>query len=129
MGGLLMNFGLLALGFLGIAAPVVLLILYDRIRDERESRLLEAVGMELNQPHLRGLSAVKIKSWPPWADTVIVDLWNCSREQVWDVIEKLSNQLPSQVRLEVNGITDCRVRSTWKMTVVRTQSFVPYCPI
>jgi hypothetical protein len=46
------------------------------------------------------------------ADTVVIDLWNCSREQVWQVVERLSTKVPPRVRVEVNGISDCRVRFT-----------------
>ena len=126
---MLISLGKLLLGFLGILGPVALMLLFLRMRDRRESMLFATVLAELNLPQLRGLSTVKVKSSPPWADTVVVDLWNCSREQVWDVIETLSAKLPSRVRLEVNGITDCRVRSTWKLTVSRTHPFVAYCPI
>jgi hypothetical protein len=103
--------------------------MFLHIRDQRESKLFATVLAELNIPRLRGLTTVKVNSTPLWADTVVVELWNCSREQVWDVIEALSAKLPSRVRLEVNGITDCRVRSTWKLTVSRTHPFVAYCPI
>jgi len=119
----------LMIGFLCILGPIVLLMMFLHVRDQRESMLYAIVLVELNLPQLRGLSTVEIKSRPLWADTVVVDLWNCSREQVWEVIETLSAKLPSRVRLEVNGITDCRVRSTWKLTVMRTHPFVSYCPI
>ena len=91
--------------------------------------LYTTVLSELSLPHLRGLYTVKVKSSPPWADQVVVDLWNCSRDQVWEVIETLSSKLPSRVGLEVNGITDCRVRSPWKLKVMRTHPFVAYGPI
>ena len=126
---LLESLGKLTIGFLGILGPIVLLMTFLHVRDQRESMLFAIVLAELNLPQLRGLSTVKIKSRPLWADTVVVDLWNCSRERVWEVIETLSTKLPSRVRLEVNGITDCRVRSTWKLTVMRTHPFVSYCPI
>lgn len=126
---LLVSLGKLTAGFLGILGPVALLILLLHLRDQRESKLFAITLAELNLPHLRGLSAVKIKSWPPWEATVVVELWNCSRDQVWDVIETLSAKLPSRVRLEVNGITDCRVRSTWKLTVMRTHPVASYCPL
>lgn len=129
MADLLMNLAKLTVGFLGILGPLVLLLMFLHIRDQRASKLFATVLAELNIPQLRGLSTVKVNSTPLWADTVVVDLWNCSREQVWDVIETLSAKLPSRVRLEVNGITDCRVRSTWKLTVSRTHPFVAYCPI
>jgi hypothetical protein len=126
---LLVSLGKLAIGFLGIVGPLALLLLFLHVRDQRESMLVTTVLAELNLPHLRGLSTVKVRSWPLWADMVVVDLWNCSRDQVWDVMETVANKLPPRVRLEVNGITDCRVRSTWKLTVMRTHPFVGYCPL
>lgn len=126
---LLASLAKLSFGFLAILGPMALVFVVLQIRDRRESLLFAAVLVELNRPHLRGLFTVKVKSRPIGPDTVVVDLWNCSREQVWDVIETLSTKLPSRVRLEVNGITDCRVRSTWRLTVRRTHPFVSYCPI
>ena len=126
---LLVSLGKLSIGFLCILGPLALPFLFLHIRDHRESELYTTVLRELNLPELRGLFTVRILTRPLTADTVVVDLWQCSREQVWGVIEKLSTQLPEHVRLEVNGITDCRVRSTWKLTVMRTQPSVSYCPV
>lgn len=125
---LLLSLGKLSMGFLCVLAPFALPFLFRHIRDHRESELYTSVLRTLNLPELRGLFTVRILSRPLAADTVVVDLWRCSREQVWGVIEKLSAQLPEHVRLEVNGITDCRVRSTWKLTVTKTQPPVSYCP-
>ena len=129
MNDLIVSLAKLTIGFVGILGPVVLLLMIMNNRDRRESMLFATVLLELNRPHLRGLFTVKIKSRPLWADTVVVELWNCSREQVWNVIEILSAKLPTHARLEVNGITDCRVQSTWKLIVMRTQDFVSYCPL
>jgi hypothetical protein len=126
---LLVSLGKLSIGFVCILGPIALLLVFLHIRDQRESVLFTTVLRELSLPDLRGLFTVKIKSRLFGADTVEVDLWHCSREQVWGVIEKLSAQLPEHVRFEVNGITDCRVRSTWKLTVMRTQLSVAYCPL
>lgn len=124
---MLVSLGKLSIGFLGILGPVALLLGFLHIRDQRQSVLYPTVLRELNLPDLRGLFAVNIKSRPFGADTVIVELWHCSREQVWDVIERLSAKLPAHVRFEVNGITDCRARSTWKLTVMRSQPTASYC--
>jgi hypothetical protein len=126
---LLASLAKLSFGFLAILGPMALVLLALQIRDQRESKLFAVVLVELNRPRLRGLFTVKVKSRPIGPVTIVVDLWNCSRERVWEVIETLSTALPSRVRLEVNGITDCRVRSTWKLTVMRTHPFASYCPI
>lgn len=126
---LLASLAKLSFGFLAILGPMALVFVVLQIRDRRESLLFAAVLVELNRPHLRGLFTVKVKSRPIGPDTVVVDLWNCSREQVWNVIEKLSAKLPSRVRLEVNGMTDCRAGSTWKLTVSKAQPLVSNCPV
>jgi hypothetical protein len=117
------------IGFLSLLAPFALLFLFLHIRYQQESELYTTALRELNQPELRGLFTAKIQSRLFGEDTVVIDLWNCSREQVWGVIEKLSARLPEHVRLEVNGITDCRARSTWKLTVMRTQPPESLCPL
>jgi hypothetical protein len=117
------------IGFLSLLAPFALLFLFLHVRGQLESELYTTALRELNLPELRGLFTVKIQNRLFGEDTVVVDLWNCSREQVWGVIEKISARLPEHVRLEVNGITDCRARSTWKLTVKRTQPPVSLCPL
>jgi hypothetical protein len=129
MNELLVSLGKLTIGFMCLVGPFALLFLVLHIRDQRENVLSTTVLQELNLPDLRGLFTVKVQSRLIGADTVEIDLWHCSREQVWGVIEKLSARLPEQVRLEVNGITDCRVRSTWKLRVMRTQPPFSYCPL
>jgi len=126
---LMVSLGKLSIGFLCILGPVALAILFLQNREHRESELYTTVLRELNVPELRGLFTARILTRPLTADTVVVDLWQCSREQVWGVIERLAAQLPEHVRLEVNGITDCRVRSTWKLTVMRTQPSLACCPV
>jgi hypothetical protein len=126
MGELVASLGKLSIGFLCILGPFVLLIAFLRARDRREDALSTTVLQELNSPDLRGLFSLKIKSRPVGSDTVIVDLWGCPREQVWDLMERLSARLPAHVRLEVNGISGCRLNSTWTLTV-RKESAVAYC--
>jgi hypothetical protein len=116
---LLANLGKLATGFLGILVPFVILIVLLRMRDRREAALWATVLPELNLPDLRGLFSVKIKSRPFGRDAVMVELWGCSREQVWDLMERLSKRLPARVRVVVNGISDCRLNSIWTLTVTK----------
>jgi hypothetical protein len=107
----------LSVGFLCIVGPVVLLIAFLRMRDLREESLRTRVIQELNSPNLRGLYSLEVKSRPLGGDTVKVDLRSCSREQVWDLMERLSVRLPAHVRIEVNGISDSRLNSEWTLTV------------
>lgn len=120
------SLGKLAIGFLCILGPFVLPIAVLRTRDLRETALSTRVLQELNSTDFRGLFFVKVKSQLIGADTVIVDLWSCSREQVWDLVERLSARLPARVRVEVNGISSSRVNSTWTLTV-RKGAAVAYC--
>ena len=107
----------LSVGFLCIVGPVALLIAFLRMRDLREESLRTRVLQELNSPNLRGLYSLEVKSRPLGGDTVKVDLRSCSREQVWDLMERLSVRLPAHVRVEVNGISDSRLNSEWTLTV------------
>jgi len=119
---LLTNLGKLAIGFLCILWPFVLRIAFLRTRDRREAALSTRVLQGLNSPDLRGLFALKIKSKPFLGEVVAIDLWNCSRDQIWDVMQRLSAQLPSHIHVEVNGMSDYRTRSTWTLTLKQKPS-------
>lgn len=121
MGELLIRLGELGIGFLSMMGPLVLLMVFLRLRDQRESILYAVVLKQLNLPDLRGLFAVKIRCRVfSRQDIVIVDLWNCPKEQVWETIIRLSTHLPSEVRLVVNGMADPRSRSTLTLKVERS---------
>jgi hypothetical protein len=128
---LLIRLGELSIGVLSMMGPLVLLIMFLKLRDRRESILYTVVLKELNSPDLRGLFAVKIRcSVFSRQDTVMVDLWNCSKEQVWDIVIRLSTHLRPEVRLVVNGMTDFRSRSTLTLRVekrIPSVSSVPCC--
>jgi hypothetical protein len=122
---LLIRLGELSIGFLSMIGPLVLLMMFLKFRDQRESVLYTAVLKELNTPDLRGLFAVKIRcSIFSRQDTVMVDFWNCSKEQVWDTVTRLSTHLPPEVRLVVNGMTDFRSRSTLTLRVEKRTLFL-----
>jgi|GEM_PF-2969592 len=116
-------------GLLGAIGPVALFLMLMNARDRRESRLFTTVILEMNRPRLRGNFTVKVRSWPIVGSSVMIHLYDCSREQVWNVIEDVSTKLPADVRLEVNGITDCRANSTWKLTVKRGIPAESACPV
>jgi hypothetical protein len=121
MEDLLIRLGELGIGFLSMMGPLVLLMILLKLRDQRESLLYTVVLKELNSPHLRGLFAVKIRcSVFSRQDTVMIDLWNCPKEQVWDTVIQLSTHLPPEVRLVVNGMADSRSRSTLMLKVERS---------
>lgn len=126
MAELFAGLGKLSIGFLCILGPLFLLMALLSTRDRREAALSTTVLQELNSPNLRGLFSLKIKSRPIGSDTVVVDLWGCSREQIWDLVERLSDRLPAQARVEVNGISDRRLNSTWTLTARKGPAAV-YC--
>lgn len=118
---LLVRIGELGIGFLSMTGPLVLLMVFLKIRDERESVLYTVVLKELNSPDLRGLFAVKIRcSVFSRQDAVMVDLWNCPKERLWDTVLRLSNHVPPEVRLVVNGMADSSARSTLTLRVERS---------
>jgi hypothetical protein len=118
---LLIRLGKLGIGFLSMMGPLGLLMMFLTLRDQRESILYTVVLKELNSPDLRGLFAVKIRcSVFSRQDTVMVNLWNCPKERVWDTVLRLSNHVPPEVRLLVNGMVDSRSRSTLTLRVERS---------
>lgn len=125
---LLLSMAKLALGFVCMIGPIVFLLALQRVRDRREAALVLAVLQEMNSPDLRGLFSVRAASRSIGNDSVAVDLWGCSHGQVWDVMERLSAKLPSQVRVEVNGLRDDRSRSAWRLTRTRRFSSPALCP-
>jgi hypothetical protein len=121
MGELLIRLGELCIGFLSMMGPLVLLMVFLRLRDQRESILYAVVLRQLNLPDLRGLFAVKIRCRVfSRKDTVMVDLWSCPKEQVWEAIIRLSTHLPPEVRLVVNGMTDPRSPSMLTLKLERS---------
>ena len=120
MGELLIRLGELCIGFLSMMGPLVFLMVVLRLRDQRESILYAVVLKQLNLPDLRGLFAVKIQCKVfSRQDTVVVDLWNCPKEQVWETVIRLSPYLPPEVRLVVNGMADSRSPSMLRLKVER----------
>ena len=118
---LLIRFGELSIGFLSMMGPLVLLMIFLKLRDQRESILYTVVLKELNSPDLRGLFAVKIRcSVFSRQDTVMIDLWNCPKEQVWDTVIQFSTHLPPEVRLVINGMADSRSPSILTLKVERS---------
>jgi hypothetical protein len=85
------------------------------------------VLLELNAPELRGLFTVKIRSKPFLGEVVSIDLLSCSRDKICDVMRRLAAQVPSHVRVEINGIRDCRAGSTWTLTAKRSPSRIACC--
>ncbi len=110
MNELMMTLAQLAVGFLCLMTPVAVLVVALERRDRRALALNTIVLQQLNTPELRGLYAVAVRPRPFGSDRVSIDLWGCSRHQLWDVMDRLALALPRSVRFEVNGLSDRRTR-------------------
>jgi hypothetical protein len=105
MTALMISFAKLIVGLISIGGSLIFLIALLHVRDHRKSVIEGIACRELNSPDLRGLVAVNTKcALLSNRCTVEVDMWNCSNERIWDVMEGLRVNLPSSVRFVVNGI-------------------------
>jgi hypothetical protein len=105
MTALMISLAKLVMGLISIGGPLILLIALLHLRDHRKSKIEGIACKELHSPDLRRLVAVDTKcALLSKRCTVEVDMWNYSNERIWDVIEGLRINLPSSVRLIVNGI-------------------------
>ena len=117
---LLIRFGRLAIGFLAILGPLILLIFSIKLRDKRESMLYDMILKELNTADLRGLFSVRARPrLLSWYDIVIVNMWGCSNRQMWDVAMRMSFKLPPRVWLVMDGLLDQRSKLTVRLKVKR----------
>ena len=128
MDALLLNLGKLAVGFLCMLGPIAFLTARLRARDRRDAALTLTVLRELNAPELRGLYSVNVVSRSFGRDSVAIDLLDCSREQAWDVMEKVTIHLPPRVRVEINGIRGGRLRPVWTLTAPHRFPSPALCP-
>ena len=107
--------GLMQLGgfllIVGITyGPVVGLLELLNLRDRRRSRLLGSVMKALAARHLSGRIAVHVHcALLSRRSAVMLDMRACSRDEIWDAIGRMSRNLPSRVRLVVDGTMDPQV--------------------
>jgi hypothetical protein len=110
----------LIVGFFLVVAPLICLIALLNARDHGMSIIEGIVAKELNSRELRGLVAASIKyALLSKRCRVKVDIWNCSSDQVWDVIDRLRVNLPSNARLFVNGIPTRFPKTTFSLEIRR----------
>jgi hypothetical protein len=105
MTAIMISFVKLILGFIFIGGPLIFLLVLLDVRDRRKLTVEGMVSKELNSPDLRGLVFADTKcALLSKRCRVEVDMRDCSIEQIWDVIERLTVNLPSSVRLVVNEV-------------------------
>jgi hypothetical protein len=120
MSPLLIRLGQLVLGFMAVTGPLIIMLMLLEARDRRESSLYGIILKRLSSPNLRGLFSFRIRhGLLSGRNTVIVDLWGCSSEQIWDTTMLLSMSLPPEVRLVVNGTMDHKHKVGFAMKVKR----------
>lgn len=103
--------------WLGLAlSPVLVPVLLLNRRDRKESALLGALSDQLSAPDLRGRIAVRVRgALLGRAGVVALDMRDCSRDEVWEVMTRLSRSLPSHARLVVDGLVDRQVPATFAL--------------
>ncbi len=101
------------LGSAIIFAPLIGLLLLLNLRDRRVATLRHVVLAALPLHELRGLIAVRARcAMFSRKSTVTLDMFACTRDQVWDAVTCLYHSLPQHVRLVVNGAVDQQFTTT-----------------
>lgn len=106
----------LLLGLTITFGPLLALLVLLNHRDQRQGALRDMVLAALPLRELRGLIAMQI-SCALWSrrGVVKIDMLACTREQIWDVMTRLSQILPADVQLVVNGSVDSQFTSTFTL--------------
>lgn len=100
-------------GTLVLGGPLAWAMLLN-LRDRRAARLLHSVMDQVSSRDLRGHIAVHVRcSALSPRSVVTVDLFACSREQVWEIMARLSQRFAPHVRLEVTGLAERQFLATF----------------
>lgn len=84
------------------------------LRDRREARLFSTVLAELSGPDLRGRVAIRVRAGLPGIRSVVkVHLLCASRQEIWEILGRLSERLSRRVRLEVSGPVEHPLAATF----------------
>ena len=107
------TFGAVLIAMLVLGGPFMWAMALN-LRDRREARLLNTVLAELDGRDLRGRVAVKVRSGFLWAPSVVkVHLLCASRQEIWEILGRLSERLSRRVRLEVTGPVERPLAATF----------------
>ncbi|MBI3028425.1 MAG: hypothetical protein HYY64_02815 [Candidatus Rokubacteria bacterium] len=97
------TFGAVLIAMLVLGGPLIWAMTLN-LRDRREARLLGTVLAELDGRDFRGRVAVKVRAGLLWAPSVVkIHLLCASRQEIWEILGRLSERLSRRVRLEVTG--------------------------
>jgi hypothetical protein len=110
---MLTEFTRLGLGFTVTFGPLVGVLLLLNLRDRRVATLRHVVLAALPLHELRGLIAVQARcAMFSRKSVVTLDMFACTRDQIWDAVTRLYHNLPRHVRLVVNSAVDQQFTTT-----------------
>lgn len=96
-----------------LGGPIAWLAILN-LRDRRQTRLLNTVLGELSGRDLRGRVAVETRVGILWAPSVVkIHLLCASRQEIWEILGRLSERLSRRVRLEVTGPVELPLAATF----------------
>lgn len=128
MSQLLFHIGHLVGGFIVVSAPIIILLLFLNDQDRRKSTLRGIIVERMGSPNIKGVYTLRIRRRLLLGRyTVILNLGDSCREQIWDTTMHLSMGLPQRVKLIVNGTTDEKRKVEFSLKVNGVNLFG--CPV
>ena len=107
------TFGAVLIAMLVLGGPLMWAMALN-LRDRREARLLNTVLAELDGRDLRGRVAIKVRAGLLWALSLVkIHLLCASRQEIWEILGRLSERLSRRVRLEVTGPVERPLAATF----------------
>ncbi|MBI3030242.1 MAG: hypothetical protein HYY64_12085 [Candidatus Rokubacteria bacterium] len=113
-------------GMVTLGGPLIWAMVLN-VRDRRAAQLLNTVLAELSGPELRGRVAIRVQAGLLWAPGMVkVDLLGASRQEIWEILGRLSEPLSRRVRLDVTGPVERPLAATF--TFERAHRDAPLAP-
>jgi len=107
------TFGAVLIAMLVLGGPLIAALALN-LRDRRQARLLSTVLAELGGPDLRGRVAIKVRAGLLGVPSVVkIHLLCASRQEIWEILGRLSERLSRRVRLEVTGPVERPLAATF----------------